>query len=79
MNDELKSFVDFLIKKFVSNPDSAYCQVVKNNDVFIVEIYCDEKDKGRIIGKNGKTIKAIRTLSRLWGGINRQRVDLVLM
>lgn len=42
----------------------------------LLTVKVGESDMGKLIGKNGQTIKAIRTLLRVLGGNSSQRINL---
>lgn len=58
----VKEFVEYIVKKIVEVPDSVVVTVISKNATSVLEIKVDEKDRGRVIGKEGQTIKALRTL-----------------
>jgi len=60
-----QEFLEFLIKALVDNPDA-----VK------LTLHVDPADMGKIIGRNGQTAKAIRSLLRVVGIKNNARVNL---
>ena len=58
----LKNLVEYVVKGLVENPNSVRIAVEEAGDVSIVTITVGESEKGRLIGKDGKTINAIRML-----------------
>ncbi len=59
----MKEFVAYIVKNLVDHPD----QVKIKNEIggthtLIIELAVEKSDIGKIIGKKGKTINAIRTL-----------------
>jgi len=60
----LKELVEYIIKELVTQPQAVSIKVDDTSDSssIIIKIYIDDVDRGRVIGKEGKTIKAIRTL-----------------
>lgn len=58
----IKEFVEYIVKKIVEFPEMVVVSVVTRNATSVLEIKVDEKDRGRVIGKEGQTIKALRTL-----------------
>lgn len=58
----LKNLVEYVVKGLVENPQSVKVAVEVAGDVSIVTIAVGESEKGRLIGKDGKTINAIRML-----------------
>ena len=62
--NDIEHFVDYVIRILVDKPNAIRTAIEKNDDgLNVVRIYCEQDDIGKIIGKNGKTIMAIRTLA----------------
>lgn len=58
-----EAFVEFVARSLVDNPDAVKVSTVKGaDDAVTVQIACEKRDVGKIIGKSGKTIASIRTL-----------------
>jgi len=80
MNQEHdKEFVEYVVRAIVDNPD----KVVVNRKVdemgVLLELGVDPSDMGKIIGKDGRTAKAIRTLLRVLGAQSQARINLKIM
>lgn len=58
----MKEFVEYVVKNLVDNPDKVKIKEVGGTQTVILELSVDKSDIGKIIGKKGKTINAIRTL-----------------
>lgn len=58
----MKEVIDYLLKMLVDFPDSLNINTIKLNNVTVLEIVADPSDIGKIIGKQGRAIKAIRTI-----------------
>lgn len=58
----VKNIVEYLIKEIVEKPESVLIQERKKGDVDIIEIIVDPDDRGKVIGREGQTIKALRVL-----------------
>lgn len=77
--ESLKAFVEFIAAKLVDYPDKV--EVICNEDerMLSLKISCEKSDVGKIVGKNGKTIAAIRSLvSGAGGRLGRKAVVEVL-
>lgn len=59
---DLVKLVTTLVKGVVINKDDISIKEFSSDDVITIEILVKEEDMGRLIGKNGKIINAIRTL-----------------
>ncbi len=60
--DKLKDLVLMLSKSLVDNPDEVEVKEVVGEQITIIELKVASGDLGKIIGKQGKTAKAIRTI-----------------
>ncbi|MGN0880535.1 MAG: KH domain-containing protein [Oligosphaeraceae bacterium] len=64
----LEDFVGYVARNLVDNPDAVSVSIVEKERISVIQIRCEKKDIGKIIGKNGKTIAAIRLLVSGAGG-----------
>jgi len=58
----LKELVSHVVKQLVHNPQKVKVKEVKGEQNIILELSTAKEDIGRVIGKQGRTIKALRTL-----------------
>lgn len=58
----MKELVELIAKKLVQHPEDVRVRVIDGEKGQCVELHVHAEDMGRIIGKNGRTAKAIRTL-----------------
>jgi predicted RNA-binding protein YlqC (UPF0109 family) len=58
----LKDLIEFIVKELVGSPDQVVIVEKQENQSVLFEIQVNEADRGRLIGKEGKTIKAVRAL-----------------
>ncbi len=74
--DKDVQFLEFIVKALVENPDDV--KIVRTVDEMGVLLTLDvhKDDMGKIIGREGNTAKAIRTLLRVVGMKNNSRVNL---
>jgi len=52
----------FIVKRLADKPDAVTIEEEQDGDTTVLNLVVDESDKGKIIGKQGKVIKAIRSL-----------------
>ena len=74
----MKELVSYIVKSLVQNPDQVRVEEKEEPGFLRVHLVVAEADKGRIIGKQGKVIKAIRSLLHAAGTRTHQRVGLDL-
>jgi len=58
----LKELVIYIVKKLVDNPEKIKVKEIKGEQNIILELSTAKEDIGKVIGKQGRTIKALRTL-----------------
>lgn len=58
----MKDFVAFIIKALVERPEQVSISEIHGAHNVVLEVRCHAEDMGRVIGKNGKTIGAVRLL-----------------
>ena len=73
---ELEGFVDYVVKALVDYPDEVTINTVESGEGASIQIRCRKEDIGKIVGKRGKTIMAIRSLVSGAAGRQRKRVSV---
>jgi len=75
----IKELVDYVVKSLVDNPTEVFVtEVISGSDV-IVEVRVASTDMGRVIGRNGKVINAIRTLAQMVAAREAKRAQLEIV
>jgi len=74
-----QSFVEYVVKALVSNPDAVSVRRSVDDMGVLLELTVDPADMGKVIGKAGATAKSIRTLLRVLGAKNDARVNLKIV
>lgn len=69
-------FLDFLVKSLVDNPNDVKITRTVDEMGVLLTLDVNSADMGKIIGREGNTAKAIRTLLRIVGMKNNSRVNL---
>ena len=73
---DLQGFVEFVVKSLVDHPEEMEIIPEQNEDHCALRIRCHKDDRGKIIGKRGKTITAIRALVSGAAGRQHKRVSV---
>jgi uncharacterized protein len=58
----MKELVQFLARSLVNHPDAVEVKETQSDTASILELKVAKEDLGRIIGKQGRTAKSIRTI-----------------
>mgnify|MGYP001212452246 FL=1 len=75
----IKELVSNIAKALVDNPDDVQVNVVEGEQTTVVELRVDPDDLGKVIGKQGRTARAIRTLLGTAGAKDNKRVLLEIL
>ncbi len=58
----MKELIEYIVRALVDSPEDIQITEVDGERTIIFELRCHSDDIGKVIGKNGKTVGAIRTL-----------------
>ena len=75
MENDVK-FLEFVVKALVENPGDVKITRTVDEMGVLMTLDVNQADMGKIIGREGNTAKAIRTLLRVVGMKNNARVNL---
>jgi predicted RNA-binding protein YlqC (UPF0109 family) len=59
---QLREFVDFMAKSIVDNPEEVKVTEIAGEKTTVIELRVATEDLGKVIGKQGRTAKAIRSI-----------------
>ena len=72
-----EKFLSDLVKPLVAHPDVVMVKIFsEEDDVIILQIMVNEEDKGRIIGRNGRIINAIKTIAYASASKSGKKVEV---
>ena len=71
-----KEFLEFIVQAIVANPKDVKVNRVVDERGVLLTLDINPEDMGYVIGKQGQTAKAIRTLLKIVGAKNNARVNL---
>lgn len=71
-----RDFVELVVKQIVDEPDEVVVTRKVDEMGVLITVRVSKSDMGKLIGKDGKTAKAIRVLLRIIGSKNNARVNL---
>jgi predicted RNA-binding protein YlqC (UPF0109 family) len=78
MKDEIAELLEAILKTIVSKPDEVRVTKTLDEMGVLLSVKLGEGDAGLVIGRQGKTIQAIRTVMAVVGAKNRARVNVKL-
>lgn len=77
--DPDQQFLEYIVKLIVTKPDQIVITRTIDDLGVLLILKVDKEDMGRIIGKDGQTAKAMRTLLRAIGSRNNLRVNMKII
>jgi len=76
----MKELIEFIAKSLVENPEAITISEEESEDgTVLVKLAAAQEDMGRIIGKQGRTAKAMRTLLNAKATRESKRASLQIM
>ncbi len=75
----MKDLVSYLAKYLVSNPEAVEVIETQGETASILELRVAKEDLGRIIGKQGRTAKSIRTILNAAASRSNRKVVLEII
>ena len=58
----MKELIEFIAKKLVDHPEDVEVRAIDGDEGLLLELRVNPEDMGKVIGKAGRTAKAIRTV-----------------
>ena len=75
----MKELIEFLAKSLVDEPDEVELRTRNREGATVIELMVAENDLGKVIGRQGRTARAMRTLLQAAGQKNRRRYSLDIL
>jgi predicted RNA-binding protein YlqC (UPF0109 family) len=75
----MKELVEFIAKSLVDDPSQVYISEIEGENSVILELRVGPEDMGRVIGRGGRTVNAMRTLVRVLAAKQGKRVTLEIV
>jgi len=74
-----RDLVEYIVKSLVDEPDAVEIKVIEGEKSTILELKVAEADIGKVIGKNGRIARAIRTILSACASAQSKRVILEIL
>ncbi len=62
MSSELKELIQYVAKSLVDMPEHVEVTEISGEQTTVIELKVDKTDLGKVIGKQGRTARALRTI-----------------
>ena len=69
----------YLAQRLVSEPDAVRVETIEDEDATIIRLHVAPDDIGKVIGRQGRIARALRTLVRASGGRKHERALLEIV
>ena len=73
------SFLRYVLESIVEDKDALQIDTKHDELGILLTVQVSDRDMGKLIGKGGQTVKALRTLLRIIGGNSQQRINLKIL
>jgi predicted RNA-binding protein YlqC (UPF0109 family) len=74
-----QEFVEFIVKSIVDHPEEVKTERVVDDMGTLISLHVTADDMATIIGKEGRTAKALRTVLRVLGARHNERINLKII
>jgi predicted RNA-binding protein YlqC (UPF0109 family) len=71
--------VTWLARQLVDDPDAVRVEEIEREDATVLELYVAPEDRGKVIGRQGRLARAMRTIVRASAARSRRRVILEIV
>lgn len=75
----LRELAEYLVKSLADHPEEVELKEREEDDTVSIELKISPEDLGKIIGKNGNTINAIRTVLQTAASSHKKRAKLEVL
>ena len=75
----LKELIEFIARSLVDTPDEVHVEEITGEQTVVLELRVAKDDLGKVIGKQGRTVKAMRSILSAAASKLRKRADLEII
>ncbi len=76
---QMRELIEFIAKALVDNPDQVKVTEIEGEKTSVIELSVAKEDLGKIIGKQGRTARAMRTILSAASTKNNKRAVLEII
>jgi uncharacterized protein len=69
----------FVAEQLVDHPDAVRIDVDEDERETVLELHVHDEDLGKVIGKRGRTAKALRTLVKAAGALDDENITVEIV
>ena len=75
----MRDLLDYLARRLVDEPDAVRVEEVEEDDAVVLRLHVAPDDVGKVIGRQGRIARALRTVVRASAARRDQRVFLEIV
>jgi predicted RNA-binding protein YlqC (UPF0109 family) len=75
----MAELLEYLARQLVDEPDSVRVERVNEDDTVVLRLYVAEEDLGKVIGRQGRIARALRTIVRAGSAREQRRVQFEIV
>jgi predicted RNA-binding protein YlqC (UPF0109 family) len=75
----MKELIEYIAKALVDNPDAVRVTEIEGEKTSVIELSVAKEDLGKVIGKQGRTARSIRTILSAASTKNNKRAVLEIL
>jgi predicted RNA-binding protein YlqC (UPF0109 family) len=75
----LAELLEYLARRLVDDPDAVRVETAEEEDAIVLRLHVAEDDVGKVIGRQGRIARALRTVVRASAARERRRVLLEIV
>ena len=75
----MAELLEYLARQLVDEPDAVRVERVDEADAVVLRLYVAQDDLGKVIGKQGRIARALRTIVRAGSAREHRRVQLEIV
>ena len=69
----MQELLEYLARRLVDDPDAVRVETVEREDATILQLHVAKEDVGKVIGRQGRIARALRTIVRAGSGRTPRR------
>ena len=75
----MADLLEYLAKQLVDDPEAVQVEEVDDEDTLVLRLHVAEDDLGKVIGRQGRIARALRTIVRAGSAREQRRVQLEIV
>jgi uncharacterized protein len=75
----MAELLEYLARQLVDKPDEVRVEEIDEGDMLVLRLHVAEDDLGKVIGRQGRIARALRTVVRASSARERRRVQLEIV